>query len=164
MMNAAFAELGMDWLYVHLPVPPARFAETVRALPASGYRGANVTIPHKLAACELVDERSAAARAIGAVNTLVFEPDGRTLGDNTDAGGLIDAIDADVRGRRALVLGAGGAGRAAAWALREAGADVAVWNRTPQRAATLARARRPRGEGERAGRHPGQCDERRPAR
>jgi shikimate dehydrogenase len=67
----------------------------------------------------------------------VFE-DGRILGDNTDAGGLVDALDADLSGRSALVLGAGGAGRAVAWALREAGADVAIWNRTPDRAATLA--------------------------
>jgi shikimate dehydrogenase len=137
MMNAAFAELGLDWRYVKLPVPPERFAETVRALPGSGYLGANVTIPHKLAAHALADELTPAAAAIGAVNTLTFE-DGRVLGDNTDAGGLLDAIGEDPRGRRVLVLGAGGAGRAAAWALREAGAEVAVWNRTPERARELA--------------------------
>jgi shikimate dehydrogenase len=138
MMNAAFTELGMDWRYVHLPISAQRFAETVRALPASGYRGANVTIPHKLAAHELVDELTGAAAAIGAVNTLVFEGDGRTLGDNTDAGGFIDALDTDPAGRQALVLGAGGAARAVVWALREAGAEVAVWNRTAQRAIDLA--------------------------
>jgi shikimate dehydrogenase len=137
MMAAAFAELGLDWRYVRLPVPPERFAETARALPASGYRGANVTIPHKLAAHALADELTPAAAAIGAANTLTFEG-GRVLADNTDAGGLLDALGEDVRGRRALVLGAGGAGRAAAWALREAGADVAVWNRTPERARELA--------------------------
>jgi shikimate dehydrogenase len=137
MMNAAFEELGLDWRYVKLPVPPERFEETVRALPASGYRGANVTIPHKLAAHALADERTPAAGAIGAANTLSFE-DGRVLADNTDAGGLLDALGEDPRGRRALVLGAGGAGRAAAWALREAGAEVAVWNRTAERARALA--------------------------
>jgi shikimate dehydrogenase len=137
MMAAAFAELGIDWRYVKLPVPPERFAETARALPASGFRGANVTIPHKLAAHALADERTPAAAAIGAANTLSFE-DGRVLADNTDAGGLLDALGEDVRGRRALVLGAGGAGRAAAWALRDAGAEVAVWNRTPERARELA--------------------------
>jgi len=139
MMNAAFAELGLDWRYLGLPVPPARFAETVRALPDSGFRGANVTIPHKVAAHALADELTDAAEAIGAVNTLVFAPGGRVLADNTDAPGLVDALDRDPRGRRALVLGAGGAGRAAVWALREAGAEVAVWNRTPERAAELAR-------------------------
>ena len=76
MMNAAFAELGLDWRYVHLPVAPALFAETGAALPGSGYRGANVTIPHKLAAHELADERTAAAAAIGAVNTLSFDDAG----------------------------------------------------------------------------------------
>ena len=99
MMNAAFAELAMDWHYVHLPIAPARFAQTTRALPASGYRGANVTIPHKLAAHDLADERSPAARAIGAVNTLVFEPGGAIFGDNTDAGGLIDAVGESERAR-----------------------------------------------------------------
>jgi shikimate dehydrogenase len=137
MMTAAFSELGLDWRYVRLPVPPERFAETARALPGSGFRGANVTIPHKLAAHDLADERTPAAAAIGAANTLTFE-EGRALADNTDAGGLIDALGEDPRGRRALVLGAGGAGRAAVWALREAGAEVAVWNRTPERARALA--------------------------
>jgi shikimate dehydrogenase len=137
MMNAAFAELGLDWRYLHLPVPPELFVETVRALPASGYRGANVTIPHKLAAHELADELTEAAAAIGAVNTLSFEDGGRVTGDNTDAGGLIDALG-DQRPASALVLGAGGATRAAVWALREAGAAVTVWNRTPERGRALA--------------------------
>jgi shikimate dehydrogenase len=137
MMNAAFAELGLDWRYVKLPVPPERFDETVRALPGSGYRGANVTIPHKLAAHALADDLTPAAAAIGAANTLTFD-DGRVVADNTDAGGLLDAIGEDPSGRSVLVLGAGGAGRAAVWALREAGADVAVWNRTAERARALA--------------------------
>jgi shikimate dehydrogenase len=136
MMNAAFARLGLDWRYVRLPVPPERFAETVRALPGSGYRGANVTIPHKLAAHDLADELGDAARAIGAANTLVFD-DGRIVADNTDAVGLVDALEEPVPAS-ALVLGAGGAARAAVWALREAGAQVTVWNRTAQRAETLA--------------------------
>ena len=137
--NAAYAELGLDWRYVKLPVPPGLFEETVRGLPGSGYRGANVTIPHKLAALGLADTASPAARAVGAANTLTFAG-GRIEAENTDAYGLLDAIDRPVTGLNALVLGAGGAGRAAAWALREAGAaSVAVWNRTPERAAALAR-------------------------
>jgi len=137
MMNAAFAELDLDWRYLRLPVPPERFEETARALPGSGYRGANVTIPHKLAAHDLADELSDAARAIGAVNTLSFGEDGRIAGDNTDAGGILDALGEPLP-PTALVLGAGGAGRAAAWALAEAGVEVTVWNRTPERAASLA--------------------------
>jgi shikimate dehydrogenase len=137
MMNAAFAELALDWRYFHLPVPPERFAATAAALPGSGYRGANVTMPHKLAAHDLAGELSGPAAAIGAVNTLSFEADGRILGDNTDAGGLLDALGGEVEGR-ALVLGAGGAARAAVWALREAGAQVTVWTRTPARGRALA--------------------------
>jgi shikimate dehydrogenase len=137
MMNTAFAELELDWRYVKLPVAPDRFAEIVPALAASGFRGANATIPHKLAAHAIASELTDAAAAIGAVNTLSFEG-GRILGDNTDAGGLVDALDTDLAGQRVLLLGAGGTARAAIWALREAGADVAVWNRTSDRAAGLA--------------------------
>jgi shikimate dehydrogenase len=137
IQNAAFAACGLDWRYVKLPVPPALFDETVRALPGSGYRGANVTIPHKLAALRLADDASDAARAIGAANTLTFA-DGAIRADNTDAGGLVDALDRPLGGLRALVLGAGGAGRAAVWALREQGADVSLWNRTAERARALA--------------------------
>jgi shikimate dehydrogenase len=138
MHNAAFEATGLDWRYVKLPVRPELLAETVRALPDSGYRGANVTIPHKLDALALADSASAAARAIGAANTLSFV-DGRIEADNTDAAGLLDALERPVAGLRALVLGAGGAARAAAWALRDAGAaDVAIWNRTRARAERLA--------------------------
>jgi shikimate dehydrogenase len=135
--NAAFEALGLDWRYVKLPVAAEAFAETVRALPASGYRGANVTIPHKEAALALADQAGDAARAIGAANTLTFA-DGAIHADNTDAAGLLAALPREPRGMTALVLGAGGAGRATAWALREAGAEVSVWNRTPERASALA--------------------------
>jgi len=139
MMAAAFEALGLEWRYLKLPVSPERFEETVRALPGSGYRGANVTVPHKLAALRLADEASPAATAIGAANTLSFG-DGAIAAENTDAGGLLDALGDPPRGLRTLVLGAGGAGRAVAWALREAGAaEVSVWNRTPDRALELAR-------------------------
>jgi shikimate dehydrogenase len=142
MFEAAFRDLGLDdWRYVRLPVAPELFDETVRALPGSGYRGANVTMPHKLAALRLADETSEAADDIGAANTLTFA-NGSITADNTDAGALLDALEAagvSAAGMRALVLGAGGAGRAAAWALRDAGAaEVAVWNRTPARARELA--------------------------
>jgi shikimate dehydrogenase len=140
MHNAALAALGLnDWHYQRLPVPPELFAETVRALPAAGFAGANVTIPHKEAALALADDATDAARAIGAANTLTFDAVGAIAAANTDAPGLIAALPFDARGRTALVLGAGGSGRAAAWALREAGASaVRVWNRTPARAHALA--------------------------
>ena len=137
MHNAAFQALGLeDWRYVALPVPGELFEETVHGLPASGYRGANVTIPHKLLALAVADEATEAAHGAGAANTLTFRDDGSIHADNTDVGGLLDAI-----GRApgsALVLGAGGAARGVIWALRSAGTDVAVWNRTPERADALA--------------------------
>lgn len=139
MHNAALKAVGLgDWLYTRLPLPPERFEETVRALPDSGYRGINVTIPHKEAALALADTPTGAASAIGAANTLTFA-DGAIEADNTDAQGFLDALGAPVAGRTALVLGAGGAARAVVWALREAGAaQVSVWNRTPERARRLA--------------------------
>ncbi len=140
MQNAALRAAGLDgWRYLRLPVPPELFEETVRALPAAGFRGVNVTIPHKHAALALADEASEAARAIGAANTLTFDG-GRIEADNTDAPGLLEAIGEPVADRTALVLGAGGAGRAAAWALAAAGAQVAVWNRSADRARALALA------------------------
>lgn len=139
MQNAALAALGLDWLYLPLPLPPELFPSTARALGPAGFRGANVTVPHKVAALELADLRSASATAIGAANTLTFT-DGIEA-ENTDAGGLLDAIGEPVGGKSALVLGAGGAARAAAWALLDAGAtEVSVWNRTPGRARALAEA------------------------
>jgi shikimate dehydrogenase len=139
MHNAALAALGLrDWHYQRLPVPPELFEETVRALPAAGFVGANVTIPHKEAALALADDATDAARAIGAANTLTFA-DGAIHAANTDAPGLLAALPQSPRGLRCLVLGAGGSARAAAYALRESGAArVAVWNRTPERAARLA--------------------------
>jgi len=136
---AALAELGLDWEYVKVPVPPELFAETVRALPGSGFRGLNVTVPHKEAALALADSRSAVAAAIGAANTLTFGEGGAIAADNTDAPGFLAALDQDVRGVEAVVLGAGGSARAVAWALADAGAArVTVVNRTPERAAALA--------------------------
>jgi len=138
MHAAALAELGLPWRYLRLPLPPALFAETVRALPAAGFAGINVTIPHKEAALALADEATDAAQAIGAANTLTFDArTGAVHADNTDAPGLLEAIPPShaPRGRTALVLGAGGAARAALYALLGAGAaDVAVLNRTRARA------------------------------
>ena len=139
MFGAAFEATGLaDWRYSALPLTPERFAETVCALPGSGYRGLNVTIPHKEAALALATDPTPAARAIGAANSLTFE-DGAIEADNTDAPGLLAALGDPPAGKRCLILGAGGSARAAAWALREGGAaEVAVWNRTAERAAALA--------------------------
>jgi len=137
--TAALAELGLarEWSYEAIEVGPADFEPLVASLPGRGFAGVNVTVPHKLAALALADRASEAAGAIGAANTLSFTATG-VAAENTDAGGLIAALPDSPAGSRALVLGAGGAGRACAWALREAGARVSVWNRTPERAELLA--------------------------
>ncbi len=139
MHRAAFAALAMDdWSYQLLPVPPELFDETVRGLPGAGFVGANVTVPHKHAALALADTATDRAREIGAANTLSFAA-GEIHADNTDAPGFLAALSRPPAGMRALVLGAGGSARAVVWALLQAGAaDVAVWNRTPQRAQDLA--------------------------
>jgi shikimate dehydrogenase len=138
IQNAALvAARCSGWRYQLLPVAPELFDEVVRALPAGGFRGANVTIPHKPAALELATRPTARASAIGAANTLVFEPGGEIVADNTDAPALIDSIAIDLEGASVLVLGAGGTARAAVWALDDAGAAVTVWNRTAARAREL---------------------------
>src|SRR4051812_38629098 len=139
MHTAALAELGLseEWSYDAIEAAPEGFDERVRAMPGEGFVGANVTVPHKLAALAIADDASAAARAIGAANTLSFV-DGRIAAENTDAVGLLDALGEAPVGARALVLGAGGSARAVVWALADAGAEVTIWNRTRAKARVLA--------------------------
>ncbi len=136
--NAALAALGMgeEWSYEAIDVAPDAFEARVRAMPAEGFAGANVTVPHKGAALALADELSETAREIGAANTLVFAG-GEVRAENTDADGLLNALPASPAGKRALVLGAGGAARAVVWALLREGVEVAVWNRTELRSRHL---------------------------
>ena len=141
MHNAAFRELGLDWRYEALDVEPAGFAGVLESLPGQGFVGANVTIPHKLRALEAADEPTEVARVVGAANTLSFQS-GRVLADNTDVEGFLTALreraPSAPAGMNALVLGAGGAGRAVVYALLSAGAArVEVWNRHPERAEAL---------------------------
>lgn len=137
--NAALREVGLSgWRYQLLAVPGELLAETIRALPGAGFRGVNVTIPHKSAALALADQASVRARAIGAANTITFDADGTIHAENTDAPALIGALPFEIAGGTALVLGAGGSARAAIWALGAAGArEVRVWNRTLERAHRL---------------------------
>jgi shikimate dehydrogenase len=139
MHGAALAELGLadEWSYEAIEVAPADFDGRVRAIRGEGFVGANVTVPHKLAALAIADEASDAALAIGAANTLTFVGE-RIAADNTDATGFLDALPDSPSGARALVLGAGGSARAVVWALLDRGADVSIWNRTPERGERLA--------------------------
>jgi len=138
MHNAALAELGLgeEWRYEAIDLAPDEFERRVRAMPGEGFVGANVTVPHKGAALALADTLSETAREIGAANTLSFEA-GEIRAENTDAQGLLDALSSSPAGVRALVLGAGGAARAAVWALLRDSARVDVWNRTALRAEHL---------------------------
>ncbi len=137
---------GIDGAYVPMPVAPERFAEALRALSALGFAGANVTVPHKEAALAGVDEATADARAIGAVNTIVVQKDGRLLGSNTDGFGFLANLkdflpDWSPRGKVAAILGAGGSAKSIAWTLLSAGASrVLIINRTPERAQDLAKS------------------------
>lgn len=136
------ARHGVDGAYVPLPVAPGALAAALKGLMAAGFRGVNVTIPHKEEAFRLVDALTAAAKRAGAVNTIRFEPDGTMRGDCTDGTGFVanlEAHDCAMSGQ-ALVLGAGGAARAVIAALLDAGCDVLIANRTRDRAESLVAA------------------------
>jgi shikimate dehydrogenase len=140
--NAAFTSAGLDKVYVALPVPPGMVPEALAGLRALGIEGANVTMPHKAAVADGVDELSEDARLLHAVNTVVVDGQ-RVSGHNTDAPGFDRFLrrDAgfDAAGRTALVYGAGGAARACALALTRAGLTrLVVAARTPARASELA--------------------------
>lgn len=134
---------GVDGYYVPIALSPEDFEAGVRSLPRLGFRGVNVTIPHKEAAFALADDRSARAAAIGAANTLVFGADGAIHADNTDGHGFLENLRQGAPGWRAdagpaLVLGAGGAARGVVRALLDAGApELRIANRTRSRAETL---------------------------
>jgi len=135
---------GIDGAYVPLAVAPEHFAQALRALGLMGFAGVNVTLPHKEAALQAVDEATATAQRIGAVNTVTMRPDGSLLGDNTDAFGFIENLRQSVPGWQpeagpALLIGAGGTARAVAVALLEAGVpEITIVNRTASRAEALA--------------------------
>lgn len=135
------ASHGIDGSYQAIDVAPRDFAEFLSTLQANGYRGGNVTIPHKEAAFASVDRRDQAAEEIGAVNTLWFE-DGRLWGGNTDGHGFAANLDQFAPGwagnGAAVVLGAGGASRAVIQALKQRGVvDIRIVNRTIARAEEL---------------------------
>jgi shikimate dehydrogenase len=139
--NAAFGALGLDWVYVALPVPPGALAQAMAGLGALGFAGANVTMPHKTEAAGLIDHLSEDAQRLRAVNTIVCGPGGLE-GHNTDAPGFDRFLRGDAGfdpgGRSAVVLGAGGAARACALALVRGGlASLTVVARDPARADEL---------------------------
>jgi shikimate dehydrogenase len=139
--NAAFAALGLDWVYVAFPVPRGRGGAAVAAARDLGLAGINVTMPHKEEVAAACDELTPDAAALRSVNTVLSRPGGRMLGDSTDGPGFLAALAEEgiaVAGRRSLVLGAGGAARAVVLALGRAGAEVIVAARRPEAAGVAA--------------------------
>lgn len=140
MQNAAFQHLGLDYVDIPLDVQPERLPEALKGISALGMVGTNVTIPHKERVAELVDELTEEARLIGAVNTVTVK-DGRLVGDNTDGRGFLKSLleaGFDPKGKKAVLLGAGGAARAVAFCLARAGVMVQISNRTEARAESLS--------------------------
>jgi shikimate dehydrogenase len=145
MHNAAFDALGLNWRYVPLPVAPRHIEAAVRGLRALGFRGANVTVPHKQKVMPTLDMVADDAQSLGAVNTIVIDRDedvgDRVSGHNTDAAGFVGALlesGFDPEGATVVIVGAGGAARAVVFGLMEAGAEeIVVLNRTLARAQAL---------------------------
>ncbi len=130
--NCAFEEAGLDWVYGLLPTKPEDLKQAIADFRAQGFAGANITVPHKETVIAYLDAVTPMAQKIGAVNTLFWEGD-KLTGDNTDAEGfLADLSDKGVvlKGKSALILGAGGSAKAIKYALEQAGALVDTWIRT----------------------------------
>ena len=139
------AHYGIDGAYLPLPVNPSDLERALRALPILGFAGVNLTIPHKEAAVAIVDKTDADAQRAGAINTIVVQEDGTLVGSNTDGFGFIEHLQDTVTDWQsadgsAVLIGAGGAARAIAVALLDAGVpEVRFVNRTISRAQHLAR-------------------------
>jgi shikimate dehydrogenase len=146
--NAAFAATGLDWAFAAFEVTADAVPDAFRGMRALGIQGLSVTMPCKEAAAASVDECEPAAARLGAVNSVQLV-DGRLVGRNTDGAGFIDSLRVDAHvdpaGQRCVVLGAGGAARAVILALADAGAEVAVVARTPERAERAAALAGPHG-------------------
>jgi shikimate dehydrogenase len=139
MMERTFAHHLLDWRYVTLEVPPEQLGDAIRGLRALGFRGGNITKPHKCEVIQYLDGTSEAAALMGAVNCINREED-RLIGENTDGKGFVQSLRgvSDPAGKRVVILGAGGAARAIAVELALSGAAaITVVNRSPQRGQEL---------------------------
>lgn len=141
MHNATFCALGLDYEYLAFAVSPQELPQALAGAKALGFSGLNVTIPHKVKIIPYLDGIDRSAELVGAVNTVVFE-DGRAIGHNTDADGFVNSLRAEkvaIAGKRAVVLGAGGAARAIVHGLLDNGVqDIAVGARDKDKALTFA--------------------------
>ena len=139
--NAAFSALNLNYAYVPLPTKAEHLHQAIHGLIAMGFRGANVTIPHKVAVLKYLDEIDPIAKTIGAVNTIKIE-DGKTIGYNTDAEGFVKSLqnkDIEIQDSNVIILGAGGAARAIVCGLLNYGtSQVSVVARSAEKAANFA--------------------------
>lgn len=152
MQNAAFAEMGLNYCYVCLPVRPEMLGGAVEGLRALSFAGANVTVPHKEAVLPFLDEMDGEASFIGAVNTVVNR-EGRLTGYNTDGRGFMRSLEEEgipVDGGKILVVGSGGAARAISYYLSEKAAEVSLFDVDYARAGKLALDLASRGRNVRA--------------
>jgi len=140
MHNAAFKEMGLELCYLTFDVHPQELRDAVLGARAMGFVGLNVTVPHKEAIMPMLGEVRPEAAFIGAVNTVLINERGKLIGHNTDGMGFMKSLEdegIDPAGKRVLVIGSGGASRAICSSLCEAASEVAVYNRTQDRAARL---------------------------
>lgn len=142
MEEAAYDALGLNFRYLTMKVTPADFPDAMRAVRALHMKGVNLTMPHKISVIPWLDELSEAAAIIGAVNTVAVREDGSLFGENTDGKGFVQAFlnsGETLKGKKIVLLGAGGAARAIAVECALAGAaKLTVINRTPERGRELA--------------------------
>ena len=140
MHNAAFAEMGEPLCYVALPVRPEALEDAVLGIRAMGFRGFNLTVPHKEAVMPMLNKLSPEASFMGAVNTVVIDHLGRLTGHNTDGRGFLLSLEEEgigVKDKRVLIVGSGGASRAVSWCLAEAGAEVHIYDIEPETSSRL---------------------------
>ena len=141
MHNAAFTALDLDWVYLPLPVRPGEIEPALQGLAALNFIGCNVGIPHKQSVLPYMDEVSDSARAIGAINTILIQ-NGELIGSNTDLDGFLNNLEAegvDANRMNVLLLGAGGAARAVAYALARSGvSSIVILNDILEQAEALA--------------------------
>jgi len=140
MHNAAFAQMGLDYVYVTFKVKKEGLGQAIDGMRGLNIKGLSVTIPHKVAVIPLLDKLDPLAERIGAVNTITND-DGVLTGSNTDAGGSLQALltrGIEPKGKKIVILGAGGASRAISFILAERGAHLAILNRQLERAEALA--------------------------
>jgi shikimate dehydrogenase len=144
MLNRAFEEAGLNAAYVAFHIGPGQLKDAVGGIRALQFRGVNVTIPHKVEVMDYIDEISEGARIIGAVNTIVND-NGRLIGHNTDGIGYVRSLKEetgiDLKGKKVLMVGAGGAARGVGYALAQEGAEhIYIANRTREKAVELAQS------------------------